>query len=299
MRRFRVSKFRFGGADRLFRRASTGASLLSSRPFWCRLASRPSCPDAPRVFARRRGISFGLWSGEHSAMATAQSAVRRLQRRRLLASADFGIAYGSASAQYLSALNRELPVVFGRNTSMPNESAAAHHRARDRIEIVTVGDLASPRKGIDILVDALASVPALRCRLTIIGGGRLLSALRGRAEGDRRIRFLGPLPPAAVRDVYGAADVFAFPSRSDVFGLALVEAMGSGLAVATTRAPGAVADLCVDGHNAMVLSGHRAGGMGNSPHSSRRGRRRRGSLSARGRSSQSRGGGRLTMRRMR
>ena len=207
-------------------------------------------------FARRRGISFGLWSGEHSAMATAQSAVRRLQRRRLLASADFGIAYGSASAQYLSALNRELPVVFGRNTSMPNEGAAPHHRARDRIEIVTVGDLASPRKGIDILVDALALVPALRCRLTVIGGGRLLSALRGRAEGDRRIRFLGPLPPAAVRDVYGAADVFAFPSRSDVFGLALVEAMGSGLAVATTRAPGAVADLCVDGHNAMVLSGH-------------------------------------------
>ena len=28
------------------------------------------------------------------------------------------------------------------------------------------------------------------------------------------------------------------------------------MAVATTRAPGAVADLCVDGHNAMVLSSH-------------------------------------------
>ncbi len=207
-------------------------------------------------FARRSGVSFGLWSGEHFAMATAQSALRRLQRHRLLASADFGIAYGSASAQYLSALNGELPVVYGRNTSVPNGNTSECPQAIDRIEIITVGDLASPRKGIDILIDALALVPALPCRLTIIGGGRLLSALRRGAASDRRIRFLGPLPPAAVRGAYGAADVFAFPSRSDVFGLALVEAMGSGLAVATTPAPGAVADLCVDGHNAMVLSGH-------------------------------------------
>ena len=208
------------------------------------------------LFGRKRGVSFGLWSGEHSAMATAQSTLRRLQRRRLLASANFGIAYGSAAARYLSALAGELPVVYGRNTSVPTEGTSERPQATDRVEIITVGDLASPRKGVDILVDALALAPALRCRLTIIGGGRLLSALRRRAEGDRRIRFLGSLPPAAVRDAYAVADVFAFPSRADVYGLALVEAMGSGLAVATTPAPGVVADLCVDGHNAMVISGH-------------------------------------------
>jgi glycosyltransferase involved in cell wall biosynthesis len=207
------------------------------------------------VFARRNGASFGVWSGEHAAMATAQSTLRRIQRRRLLAHADFGIAYGSASAQYLEGLNGELPVVYGRNTSIPSRNAARRASA-DRVEVIAVGDLASTRKGVDILVDALAMVPSLLCRLTVVGGGRMLSALKRRADGDQRIRFLGPLTPAAVREAYAAADVFVFPSRSDVFGLSLVEAMGSGLAVATSSAPGAVKDLCVDGHNAIVLSVH-------------------------------------------
>ena len=57
-------------------------------------------------------------------------------------------------------------------------------------------------------------------------------------------------------DVYERAHAFLFPSREDVFGLALVEAMAAGLACATSRAPGAVADLCADDENALVVHSH-------------------------------------------
>jgi glycosyltransferase involved in cell wall biosynthesis len=185
-------------------------------------------------------------------MPTARNRWRRWQRQRLLASADFGISYGSASGDYLSTLHPGLPVVHGRNTSIGSGTSPAS-RASDHVEILAVGDLTSGRKGIDVLVDALARARSLACRLTVVGGGSDQAALRRRSAGDPRVTFTGPMAPDSVREAYAAADVFAFPSRSDVFGLALVEAMCSGLAVVTSARPGAVADLCVDEHNSLVV----------------------------------------------
>jgi glycosyltransferase involved in cell wall biosynthesis len=44
--------------------------------------------------------------------------------------------------------------------------------------------------------------------------------------------FLGALQGEALAKVYAAADVFVFPSRTDTFGLVLLEALASGLPVA-------------------------------------------------------------------
>jgi D-inositol-3-phosphate glycosyltransferase len=77
-----------------------------------------------------------------------------------------------------------------------------------------------------------------------------------KARNDKRIEFLGPVPATRVRDLYAEADVFAFPSRADVFGLAPVEAMASGLATVISGAPGLVADLCVTGRNSIVIDSH-------------------------------------------
>jgi glycosyltransferase involved in cell wall biosynthesis len=205
-------------------------------------------------YAHRRQVTLGLWSGEHGAMGTAKSRPRLRERRWLANRASFGISYGSRSAEYLRQLRSDLPVVYGRNTSTFPAPRMRREDARE-LEILTVGDLASPRKGIDVLIDALAQASHLRCRLTVVGGGKLLPDLRKRASGDRRVRFLGALPPDRVRELYGQADVFAFPSRADVFGLAPVEAMGAGLATIVAAAPGMVADLCVHGRNSLVIDG--------------------------------------------
>src|SRR5262249_52669116 len=44
--------------------------------------------------------------------------------------------------------------------------------------------------------------------------------------------FLGALQGEALASVYASADVFVFPSRTDTFGLVLLEALASGLPVA-------------------------------------------------------------------
>lgn len=205
------------------------------------------------AYAYRRDVPFGIWSGETALMRTARNRVRQSVRRGILRRARFGLSYGSASAEFLRELAPNLPVVHGRNTSVGDLGSPKAKRRSDVLELLTIGDLNSPRKGIDVAIDAMRTVPDLRSRLTIVGEGEQRSDLEERARDDPRIRFVGSLPPDRVTQAYEEADVFLFPTRADVFGLVLAEAMGAGLATIVSAAAGAVPDLAVDGSTCIVV----------------------------------------------
>jgi len=62
-----------------------------------------------------------------------------------------------------------------------------------------------------------------------------------RAELQRQFpqaHFLGTLTGEALATVYASADVFVFPSRTDTFGMVLLEALASGLPIAAFPVPG-------------------------------------------------------------
>lgn len=63
----------------------------------------------------------------------------------------------------------------------------------------------------------------------VVGGGPALAQLRTKYP---EVRFAGPLLGEDLARAYAGADVFVFPSRTDTFGLVLLEAMASGLPVA-------------------------------------------------------------------
>ena len=63
----------------------------------------------------------------------------------------------------------------------------------------------------------------------VAGIGPALDALRRRHP---EARFLGVLEPDRLAALYSAADVFVFPSRTDTFGLVLLEALACGTPVA-------------------------------------------------------------------
>ena len=69
----------------------------------------------------------------------------------------------------------------------------------------------------------------------VVGDGPAAPALR-RAYPDAQ--FLGALQGEALAEVFAAADVFVFSSRTDTFGLVLLEALASGLPVAAFPVPG-------------------------------------------------------------
>lgn len=63
----------------------------------------------------------------------------------------------------------------------------------------------------------------------VVGTGPALERIRARFPG---VNYLGLLDREELARVYAAADVFVFPSKTDTFGLVLLEAMACGLPVA-------------------------------------------------------------------
>ncbi|WP_127089476.1 glycosyltransferase family 4 protein [Aquabacter cavernae] len=63
----------------------------------------------------------------------------------------------------------------------------------------------------------------------VVGGGPALASLKERFP---ETRFYGPKEGEELAEIYAGSDVFVFPSRTDTFGIVLLEAMASGLPVA-------------------------------------------------------------------
>jgi glycosyltransferase involved in cell wall biosynthesis len=128
--------------------------------------------------------------------------------------------------------------------------------------VVSVGRLV-PVKGHAHLIDALPEVLRRRpdAAVLIVGDGPLRNDLEGRARslgvGDR-VRFSGHLGDVA--SVLGAADLFALPSLNEGLGLALVEAMATGLAAVASRV-GGVPEVVVDGETGLLTPPRDAGAL--------------------------------------
>ena len=69
-----------------------------------------------------------------------------------------------------------------------------------------------------------------------------------------RIVFAGETP--TIEQFYRAADVFVFPTRREAFGMALVEAMASGLPCIASRIPGVTDEIIADGETGLLVESH-------------------------------------------
>jgi glycosyltransferase-like protein len=121
--------------------------------------------------------------------------------------------------------------------------------AADRPLILSVGGI-EPRKGSDTLVRAIAALKNAGRHpvLAVVGGhsfqdyrpyrDRVLASLPGlglRLDDD--VVQVGTVPDAELPAWYAAADVLAFPSTKEGWGLAVLEAMSAGLPVVASDLP--------------------------------------------------------------
>ena len=117
----------------------------------------------------------------------------------------------------------------------------------DELLAVYVGRI-SREKQVHLLRDTVARLPGVR--LALVGGGPELAAMQHHFAGTSA-QFVGYLRGDDVAAAYASADVLVFPSLSETFGLAPLEAMACGLPVIATTAGGLV-DTIRDGINALV-----------------------------------------------
>ena len=135
----------------------------------------------------------------------------------------------------------------------------------DGFLVLTVGGI-EPRKGTATLFEAMA---ALKGRLdvpTVLGivGGHSFQDYRAYRDAalarlpelglelGRDVVLLGTVSDAELGGWYRAADVFAFPSVKEGFGLVVLEAMAAGLPVVATDIP-VFAEYMTDGADALLV----------------------------------------------
>lgn len=92
----------------------------------------------------------------------------------------------------------------------------------------------------------------------VVGDGPALATLRKRYPA---VTFTGTLHGVDLAAAYGAADVFAFPSLTDTFGLVMIEALASGTPVAGFPVAGPLDIIGPDGRGVSAQPGARVGGV--------------------------------------
>jgi glycosyltransferase involved in cell wall biosynthesis len=78
----------------------------------------------------------------------------------------------------------------------------------------------------------------------VVGDGPARAQLEQVYNGTH---FLGALHGTALASAYASADIFVFPSRTDTFGLVMIEALASGVPVAAYPVPGPLDVIGLDG----------------------------------------------------
>jgi glycosyltransferase-like protein len=135
----------------------------------------------------------------------------------------------------------------------------------DRLTVLAIGGI-EPRKGSLTLIDAFAALRGMRPErdpLLVIAGGATLFDYRDeiarfasrRAElglGDEAVRLLGPVADGTLERLYRAADVLAFPSVKEGFGLVVLEALASGLPVVASDLD-VLRGFLTDGRSALLV----------------------------------------------
>lgn len=123
----------------------------------------------------------------------------------------------------------------------------------DAPTLLFVGRL-SLDKGLDILVDAYREVAATspRVNLIIAGDGPYADEMRAAAATLPGMRVIGPLENTDLPPLYSSADLLVFPSRTDTFGLVVLEAQACGLPALVSDV-GGPQDIVVDGASGLVV----------------------------------------------
>ena len=167
-------------------------------------------------------------------------------------------------------LQAEFPYIENKLTVLPNpislerlqmpdefDRSAFRHRLgveeQDLVALfVALGQF--ERKGLPLLLQALATPGMERVKLIVVGGEADLIARWGeqasRDQLGNRVKFVGM--QSDVRPYLWSSDVFVFPSLYETFSLVTYEAAASGLPIVVSQLYG-VEDLLQDGDNGFLI----------------------------------------------
>ncbi|HET6878914.1 MAG TPA: glycosyltransferase family 4 protein [Pirellulales bacterium] len=213
------------------------------------------------VYARYfKHTPFVLWLTISERTEEGRGRLRRALRRWLLARADAVVVNGESGARYVERFGFDRRRTFkapytalaGLFDHLPlSRPAAPVHR------LLYVGQLIE-RKGLAPFIESLAvwcaRNPHRRIEFDVVGSGPLRAQLESLpTPPNLLVHFLGERDYSELPEIYAVADLFAFPTLADEWGLVANEAMAAGLPVLGSVYSQAVEELCREGVNGWLF----------------------------------------------
>lgn len=199
------------------------------------LGAMPELVEPHRQRLRLIGLVHHPLADE-TGLSPERRAALRASEVRALAAMRHVVVTSAATATRLEAMgvdSQRLCVIEPGTDPAP----LARRAGQPPLRLICVGALI-PRKGHQILIEALATVKDLRWTLELIGSlerdPASAQAVRARVQAlglAPRVQVRGELEDAALEAAYQQADLFVLPSLFEGYGMAFSEALARGLPI--------------------------------------------------------------------
>lgn len=207
--------------------------------FWCRVHGKKFIHLTDGTLHSERNINL----------------VQKLARKIICSNADACIASSTKAKEKLRAWGVPEEKIFISLLTVDISPYLGLKREPVPGRLLYVGSMI-PRKGLDLLVDALPYVNEA-VELRVVGNGTedQIQALKRTAAQKcvaNKLTFCGFLQGETLLEEYRKAQVFVLPTREDCFGLVLLEAMCAGLPIVASKYADGAYDIVAEGRNGYI-----------------------------------------------
>jgi len=219
--------------------------------------------------SKLKHVPFILWSGS---TYNESSFVRKVSLplvKFIIKHSDAYLAYGTRAKEYLIFLGASPEKVFISyntidTTFFKRQSLKLRNKKnelknelgiKNKSVVLFVGRLIKV-KNLEYLINAYSKLKEKKdVALLIVGDGPLREGLKDfcKTKNIKDVFFVGFKQKEELPKYYAVSDLFVLPSRQEVWGLVLNEAMASGLPVIATNKVGGSKDLIKEGLNGYIV----------------------------------------------
>jgi glycosyltransferase involved in cell wall biosynthesis len=195
------------------------------------------------------GEAQALRDSERAALAAVSHVIVTSPSTRRILATEYGVPEGRITVA--------LPGIERTGMACKSIGNTPGNTAGDTINLLAVGAVV-PRKGYDVLIEAVAGLTGLDWQLVIAGdckrdqatASALAAAISCKCL-DERVCLAGAVSESELDGLYRRAQVFVLASRFEGYGMAYAEAIARGLPVIGTRT-GAIPDTVPAGAGILV-----------------------------------------------
>ena len=216
------------------------------------------------LYLRLRGIPF--WMEVDGGLVRQERKIKYLIKRALVRLAPKWLSSGRFTTDYLvhygaepeKVVNYPFTSLYGHNLLPETVSRQEKQQLRQELGIpeehmvLSIGQFIH-RKGFDVLLRSAVSLDK-NVGIYIVGGEATEEYKKMKEELRLvNVHFLGFQKKDVLAKFYKAADLFVLPTREDIWGLVINEAMAYGLPVITTDRCVAGLELVEEGRNGYIV----------------------------------------------